>query len=246
MRRWAEGLIGLTHLLLLSKTFLDYPMIARDWNSLSLGTNDVLFSRLILAWGCIAAVLFSRGKFHIGAVLSLFAVWQFLLLKNNMIRNAATEFLVWMTVASLFDGPDRRLGLDHEIYLRGAWFMFGLNYFYSAITKLQSAFWRDGSAIDGILQSSIGRVSPLNDLIQSSHLGPGLGYLVIYFELSILFLAFNRRTRLFAWAQAMLIHIGLASTLRLWPLSLVMLVCQVRFFDPGWVSGALRKRLEVG
>lgn len=111
-------------------------------------------------------------------------------------------------------------------------FQVALIYFWSGISKLLNASWRDGSALHYVIANEQFR--------RLAWTPPGsfepplavLTYLTLAWELAFPFLLLHRRGRRFALASGVALHSGMAVILELGPFSLVMLASYLAFLDP--------------
>lgn len=149
---------------------------------------------------------------------------------------------VWAVDASLLRSA--RNG-DHEAAsgpfviwpLRLIRFQIALLYLNSGLWKIHGAVWRDGTASYYAMSSNIFQRFPFPLYGASESALIVATYLSLAWELSFVFLLFNRYTRKLALLVGVVVHLAFWVTLEVGPFSWVMLASYIAFLDPQAVAG---------
>jgi hypothetical protein len=108
-------------------------------------------------------------------------------------------------------------------------------YLVTGLWKLNNVMWRDGSAVHYVLQNPQFRrfallSSPTWDVWTTL-----ATYVTLAWELGFALLVFHPRTRRWALASGVVMHLGMWALLELGPFSLMMVASYAAFLDPAFV-----------
>lgn len=107
-----------------------------------------------------------------------------------------------------------------------------LLYFTSALWKLGEPIWRSGATLHYILGGTVDTRFPGGTPLALEPYLPAMAYAVLLWEFGFAFLLLHRRTRTFALASGILIHLSMWFWLELGPFTLVVLAAYLAFIDP--------------
>jgi predicted DCC family thiol-disulfide oxidoreductase YuxK len=110
-------------------------------------------------------------------------------------------------------------------------------FFYSAVTKLARPEWIDGSAVWIVFTMDEYYRPVLLKLLASQYwLVNAATYLTILIELAYVFLIWQKSTRPYLLADALLLHAMFALLMGLWYFSFVMMMGHMSFVRPEWLT----------
>ena len=209
--------------------------------------NTPEFATAFVAALTVFSILFALGiERHATAVL-LWYGWACLFNRNVLISNPSIPYVGLLLVLGLLV-PAReplRFGARESkghFYMPAAvfwtaWAIMAAGYTFSGIAKLQSPSWIDGSALLHVLQSPLSRDSVLIDfLLAQPWLVVFTTWAVLLLEVLFVPLALFNRTRAFAWASMVAMHVAIVALIDFADLSAGMLVLHLFTLDERWVS----------
>ena len=165
--------------------------------------------------------------------------------RNPLILNPALPHVGWVLLwfaAIPSQSGDKPWKLPPELYSAG-WLLMGFGMTWSAITKLGSTSWMDGSALHYVWTNPLARDTSLRLWLLELPMEwvQLLTWGTLALELMALPVAFAPRLRPYVWTGLLLMHLGLLATVNFGDLSFGMLVVHTALFDPRWLAGwALR------
>mgnify|MGYP003631368400 FL=1 len=204
---------------------------------------------LIVAVG-LSIALAIGWRDRVAAVL-LWWIWASLFGRNPLISNPSLPYVGLLlllhagTPRSPFGAWSMRGRLDpgggwhlpRDLH-RVAWILMSVGYTYSGIAKWSSPSWRDGTALERVLNNPLARPNVLREwllqtpdsLLRCATWG-ALGFEVLF----VVFAAISR-LRPWAWAAMLGMHVGLVFLIDFADLSFGMILLHLFTFDPGWVK----------
>lgn len=177
------------------------------------------------------------------AALGLWLAWGFLYTRNPLIANPGMPYVGWILLA-LAAGADAP---RHAPHLRRALFaLLMVGYSYSALTKLASPSWVDGSALGFVLDNPLARPNALRELLLAAP-GPLVvaSYATLALELLAAPLSLSRRLRPFLWLALTGMHLGILTLVDFADLTGGMLIAHAFAFDPAWLQLPLVQRVRA-
>lgn len=210
-------------------------------------------------WGVIAVFIVIGYRYQF-AVISNYLFWIIFVNFTSMQRDFDGGFDLFMTGLGfflLFIPADRAFSIDNLRYKLGAPFTdysdcskpgvsvlvyyapvaicLGFLYFDSAIHKLFAEHWRNGlgswlPATQPYYVSAIDTSFLLNNEI----LQKTIGYTILVFQFTFLFLFANRMMRVVYLIIGVGLHLGIILTLNIYPFGLGMLICYTLLVPFSW------------
>jgi hypothetical protein len=226
------------------------PVLLLFPNVLALVDTPAMVTGLLVA-GASLSVLFAVGLFDRVAAVGLWYLWACLFGRNPLISNPGIPFVGWMLLAHAFlppappgslaawlrPRPGSTWRMPPGIFL-AAWIILALGYTYSGYTKLISPSWRDGSALERVLNNPLARPGPVRDAVLS--LPPMVLRVATWgalgLELGFAPLALFRCLRPWLWGFMLCMHLGLILLIDFADLSLGMAMVHLFTCDPGWFA----------
>jgi predicted DCC family thiol-disulfide oxidoreductase YuxK len=194
--------------------------------ALALGTQDRI-AAVLLWW--IWASLFGRNPLI--ANPSLPYVGLLLLLHAGTPRS---PFGAWSMRGRLDPGGGWTLPRDLH---RVAWILMSAGYTYSGLAKLASPSWRDGTALERVLNNPLARTNALRegllqlpDSVLRFATWGALGFEVLFVVFALI-----ARLRPLAWCAMLAMHIGIVFLIDFADLSFGMVLLHLFTFDPAWL-----------
>ncbi|MFO6451110.1 MULTISPECIES: HTTM domain-containing protein [unclassified Aeromicrobium] len=222
---------------------------------------DVAFFGLVLL-----AVLFTIGL-RTRIVLPVMLVLLVSLQANNpYVLNGGDTLIRLALLFMLFANLDAHLSVDarlrrgrarrrrvpahvanaaHNVGLVLCWFQILVVYVVSGFWKLSGGEWLDGTALFYALRLDAFAVQPIaNELLWQSSVAIGLATFVALWAQTLFPLAVLwRPTRIAVLVTLVLMHLGVATLMGLWPFSLAMIGLDLLFVrDSTWVGLRARAR----
>lgn len=114
-------------------------------------------------------------------------------------------------------------------------------YLFAGLGKLQGTSWWNGEAIWGTLASYEYQTLDMTWLHEWMWLVNIITYATVAWEVSYLFLIWNRLTRPLFLAFAVLTHIGIGLCMGMMTFGLIMLYANVAFVEPEWLAKILHR-----
>lgn len=226
------------------------PLMQLFPNVLSL-CDSPLAVRALMGFGASAALsLVWGGRDRLAA----FAAWYVLAAlfgRNPLINNPSLPHIGWMLLLFAFlpstpslwrlwrhrKVPDRFV-LPQKLWdavWNAAWIVAGASYTYSAITKIGSVSWMDGSALWYLLHNPLARPSVLQHwLLMHPVLLTAASLFALVLELFALPLSLWGPARRPLWFALLGMHIGLLLLVDFADLTLGMIISHLLLADPRW------------
>lgn len=216
------------------------PNLLVVWDSAAVVTGV-----LLAAAG--ASLAFAFGFHDRIAAGALWYVWACLLGRNPLILNPAIPYVGWMLLAhacgsrGVSGSGNGARGCEtgrvpREVYVV-AWILLSLGYTYSGLTKLASRSWRDGTAVERILETPLARPGPVRNALLS--LSEGSLKLATWgalgLELFFAPLALVPHCRRWIWSLMLAMHLVLMVLIDFVDLSLGMVMFHLLTFDTDWL-----------
>ncbi|MEM6820471.1 MAG: HTTM domain-containing protein [Verrucomicrobiota bacterium] len=211
-------------------------------------------SRLVTLWlgaAVVAAVLFTIGRRRRSSALFMWFTLSCLFTANPLIANPSLAYvglllllciLVPLGDAYVLRGHHSLSGSNQkEWQMPGmvcitAWALMAAGYSFSGILKCQSPSWIDGTAIRHLIENPLARPGWVRDLMLALP-DPFLHYLtwgVLALEVMFVPLVLFKKTRVWAWAAMVVMHLGIMMTVDFADLSLGMLMIHLFTFQSSW------------
>ncbi len=200
---------------------------------------DAVFAAPSLIVGAllVLSLVHASGRLPRASALLLFVGMALCFHRNQLILNPSMPFLAWWMLSHAV--MPREDGADREPFWRRyrdvTWWITGLAYTYSGVTKLMSPSWQRGQAGALIMGSPLGRD---HLLVQTLERWPQLltagTYAMLWVELAMLPLALCRRTRPYALVALIGLHLSLLATVNIADITVGMLVFHVTQLEAGW------------
>ncbi|MBE7439237.1 MAG: hypothetical protein HS115_12335 [Spirochaetales bacterium] len=204
--------------------------------------------RFALAFLGATGILFAFGFWRRSAALLLWLGWIWATTRILWLHIPSDGYIGWLLLACVFiPGGESWTGsgnwtLPRPFFL-AAWYLSGLSYTLSGLTKLESPLWQNGEALAIVLAGPIARDSG-KWLLDLGPLLRILSYVSLALEILAGPLAFLRLGRKIAWISLTLFHTGILVFLNVGSVSLAMLVLQLYLFDSDWLASLrLRRRI---
>lgn len=163
--------------------------------------------------------------------------------RNPFYYELTIDYLGWLclSVAVLHWVKDS----DYFFFQRAAWFVLGVGYLASGISKLESPHWTSGDAMSLFYASDI--LTRFQWLQLNEAASKTIGWSVILIEILFLPAIFHSSMRKGAWAASVLMHLGIATTTQLTEISLAMLVFHLFLFESSWIEDTkwLKKKTDA-
>jgi hypothetical protein len=239
----ANGVLPRYELNLTHKAFPDVLAIAdKPWQVQT-------FIALLL----LCAISFGFGWWRRTCAVILWYGWACLFNRNNLISNPGIPYvgLLLAFCALVPTGEPLALGGKRDPFWKmpamiywGAWFLLAAGYTYSAVWKLLSPSWQDGSALHHLITNPLARPGFCRNLLLA--LPPsilvGLTWLSLAGELMALPLSLRASGRFLAWTWMLAMHLGILLVVDFADLTLGMLMIHLFTFDPDWLRPNLAVR----
>ena len=214
-----------------------------------LGTfQGPLFTIGFVGLGVVAGACMMANKApRIGAVVAWY-IGACLLAKNPLILNPAMPHvgwtLLWFAAVATPKG-DGSWRLPRPLFTV-AWLLMGLVMSWSAVTKLGSISWMDGSALHWVWENPLARDTVLRETLVSlpSVWVQGMTWGVLALELLVLPAALLPRLRTPIWWALLAMHLGLLLTVNFTDLSMGMLIVHMSLFNARYLPSWLQTRLR--
>lgn len=118
-----------------------------------------------------------------------------------------------------------------------AWFLLAAGYSFSGIIKLSSPSWKDGSALQHLLENPLARPGFMRDAMLSLPDGflMTMTWGVLLLEVIFLGLVVFKKTRFLAWSLMLLMHIGIMAIVDFADLSVGMIMVHLFTFQRSWL-----------
>lgn len=199
-----------------------------------------------IALMALLALFFAAGiQRHLAAILLWFG-WTALFHRNNLIANPSLAYVGLLLVLSVlvpggepWSSARRRepWGMPRWVF-RGAWILMAAGYSFSGFTKLGSASWVDGSALQRLLDNPLARPGWVRELMLALPDGllRAMTWTTLAAELLFVPLAWWSRSRPWIWLAMALMHLGVLTVVDFADLSLGMLMIHLFTFDPAWLE----------
>jgi hypothetical protein len=216
-----------------------------------------LYPYSILAGSLISFAAMAVGFYTRAAVIcafasvSLIARWNSLPLSSaHQVLRAFLFCLIWADCGKKwsFDAWLNRPSENDESNRGPIWplrlfqIQVAAVYLITALWKINSVLWRDGSALHYIFQYPEFRRFPQLASPSLDSWTTVATYATLAWELGFAFLVLHPRTRRWALVLGIVSHLGMWATLELGPFSWIMVASYVAFVDPDW----FHRRLEAG
>ncbi|MDQ3047924.1 MAG: hypothetical protein M3R27_10280 [Bacteroidota bacterium] len=188
----------------------------------------------------LASALFITGRFRRIVSFILWYGWVCLLNRNNLIINPGMPYIGWLLMACVFipegENNSKSWSLPNWCLL-GAWLIMSLGYFVSGLDKLNSPSWLNGDTFGILLDNPLSRDTILRDwsLHIPASILRGITWLVLVIELIFLPLALFSKTRKYAWALMVGLHLSILCYIKFTDLTIGMLMIHVFTFDKNWL-----------
>ncbi len=214
------------------------PILYAFPNVLAIADGPVMTTAVVVT-GTLAGTALMWGKWpRVATVVAWYAL-ACLLGRNPLILNPALPHIGWLLLffaAVPGRWEDGEWKLPKELYAAG-WLMMGLAMSWSAVTKLGSPSWIDGSALFWVWNNPLARDTVLREALVTAPSWPlklaTWGALIL--ELAALPAALWPRLRPYVWWALLAMHLGLLMTVNFTDLTLGMLVVHAALFDPRWL-----------
>jgi len=171
--------------------------------------------------------------------------WACLLNRNVLIYNPGIPYVGWLLMIMSFIPNNENTKMTKTLFWL-TWMLVGLGYTISAIHKLDSKSWLDGTALGHVLQSPLARDCWLRDfLVSSPEIVLKLAtWFSLALEISFLPLGLFYYTRPFYWLAYVCFHLGIIALINFSDLSLGMLMAHIFTFDSNWIPRSVKQRLK--
>lgn len=230
---WAEALFGRGGMVPAAVN-LTYGYFPNPLNLLD-SVTAVQAALVLLAGGAVALAA-GRGRLW---PFVLWFGWACLLNRNVFIRNPSMPFVGWLLLAlplvprDLRD-PDWRFPRP---LFRALWVLLAVGYTLSGLDKAGSPSWQDGSALAHVLSNPLSRDhAVVRWLLVHPDLLRAMTWGALALEIGFLPLALWRRSRPWAWAAMVGMHVGILALVDFADLTWGMLVVHAWTFDARWLA----------
>jgi hypothetical protein len=202
----------------------------------------------MLIAGAGLSLLLMAGTYDRIAAVFIWYIWACLHGRMPLITNPSLPYVGWLLLAhASLPRPSRHCTgwRMPGLIFTAAWVLLAVGYTYSGYTKLASASWIDGSALERVLENPLARPGFVQEALLS--LPSGVLRLATWFalglELGFAPLALFRQLRPWLWALMLVMHLALIGLIDFADLSLGMVMMHLFTFDPRWVENF---HLEIG
>lgn len=188
---------------------------------------------VVIALMMVLSLVHASGRWSRASALLLFVGMVLCFHRNQLTLNPSMPLLAFWLMSHAVMPPEprheRRAGSDPDAafwsrYRDVTWWVVGLAYTYSGLTKLASPSWRSGDAGLLILQSPLGRDHALVGWLERAPTLVQAGtYAMLTVELLMLPLALSRRARPYAFSALVALHLSLLATVNIADITLGML-----------------------
>lgn len=196
-----------------------------------------VFVQLFVGFGALCGLALAVDRWPSLAALGAYYVWACLFGRNPLIANPSLPYVGLLLLATAWAGEDLRQGLPTRLRAL-LWASMGFGYSYSGLTKLVSASWVDGTALQRVLDSPLSRDWPPVDALLAlpSPVLVAATWGALLLEVSFAVLCWSARLRPWLWAGMTAMHLGLLLTVNFADLTLGMLLLHAFTFDPAWLD----------
>ena len=209
-------------------------------------------AEMLLILSTAVGLAFTLGVFRRSTALLLWFAWACLFNRNNLISNPGLPYIgLLLILCALLPRGDRwtvtalRRGAGPKdraawyfpawIYWT-AWILHAAGYTFSGLVKLASPSWVNGETMMMLLENPLARDGIFREI--ALNLPAALlklsTWAALALEILFLGLSFTRRTRLWAWALMIVMHLGLVLIVDFADLTLGMIMIHLFVFDPDW------------
>lgn len=186
----------------------------------------------------IAAILFTvdiYNKYYKFACAWLLFGWINLFNRNPFISNPSLAYIGWLLLSFMIvPRPKDNWKYSLPLY-HGYWTIVALSYTVSGIHKLQCETWRDGTALEYILNSVLARDNFIVKTLISMPLILKIStYASLFAEISFVFFGLFKKLRKLYWYFFLFFHIGILTTINFTDLTFGMIVSHLFLYDGRW------------
>ncbi len=214
-------------------------------------------STLAFAWTISLTVLalgFTLGLARRTISLLLWFGATALFHRNNLTANPSLAYIGLLLVLCALIPPGEKLrGTPPPAWhlpsmvLVCAWTLLAVGYLFSAIAKLNSPSWIDGTAIARLLENPLARHSPLRGMTLAlpDFMLQSLTWGSLAAEFLFLPCCLHPRTRKWAWCALVGLHVGILLLIDFADLTCGMLMIHCFTFDPRWLPLKLKSTKSI-
>lgn len=223
------------------------------WSLLDLGRSDLLLGAVYVALVSGAISLVVGWHTRVAAVV-VFVTLISLTRSNPYVFNAGDALLRLLAFYVMLAPSGAEWSLDRRRAggpapavpawpLRLLQIQVSVMYAGAAVAKLGGPPWRDGTAASYAARLPDLERFGVGDLLGRSRLAAELAtYGTVAIEGGLAVLIWWRRTRWFALAAGVLLHLSIDASIRIGFFTLAVFVAYLSFADPAWVRAALAAR----
>ncbi len=197
--------------------------------------NDNFFIFLMIV-NVFLVIYYAIGRHKRIAMFGCWLGMSLIFIRIPISRSIHIPYLGHMMLLSLFI-PDpkstKRISfLDYDFMPKDvrvtAWILFGGTYFASAVFKIMTIEWQQGTALSYVFQDIMPRQNFFKAFMQTQPMALAIiGYIVLLIEGLGWVMMFKRKTRFIILGLSALFHLGILLSFRMGELSLGMLVFHV-------------------
>lgn len=209
--------------------------------------DSPLFIQIFLAILVALSILLTIGfKRSIVSILIWYG-WVCLFDRNNFINNPGIPFIGWLLLCltvipkgeplSFKTRRDENWKMPAVLFI-GAWIIMSLSYTISGIDKFLSPSWRNGQAVQFLLENPLARDGWLRELSMSFPSGvlTMLTWSILTLEIVFLPFAIFKKTRFWIWLGMIFLHLSILLLVDFADLTVGMLMIHWFTFDDRWLK----------
>lgn len=206
-----------------------------DWSFLFTEINV----SVLIAIGLFAALLLNFKRFLVTGVVLTFIIQSVIMLRDPYYYVIHKPFIGLVTVFLpflVFTPEQKYAGIRPSEWL---WFISGISYLASAVSKLKEPFWLAGSALSSIQGFPL-RSDLFKELVSIGPLAAAATYVAILIELFYGLFCYFKKFQFAAWLSVILLHIGIMILLEIPSTSLPMILFHLFLFDVKYLKSGLK------
>ncbi len=219
------------------------PSIRSEWIMSTLYSGIFVFVFLFL--GALASLVFSSLRW---SRTSAFVIWvSFFILasQNRLIKEVQFDFIGLILLLFVFSpssSTSNGLNKENLIYYFSRvrvflFFLLALTLLVSGLSKWGFNIWRDGKALDFLVDSCFLRPQLSGSILYlPSWIKAAAGYAVVALEISVFFLFLFKRTQALSWLVCLMLQVGILIFLQLSQITVFYIIMLFFLFDVRWLE----------
>lgn len=232
--------------ILIEKTFYNFELIQKQspYSFLSDPVIDFIIRSQTLYLSCLIGLLatclllFSKKPGIL--FLTIWAVLIFILYRNPSSARVWTTYAGWLLLAMPAYSYEIRCNIQFPKSVDISWYVAGLSYFTSGVSKILEPHWRSGTALYELYGFPV-KTELYLFFMEYKTLMIFTNYYIILIEVLALPLMFTKKYRLHSWITLFIMHLFVFFTIRIRDVSFFMIIFSLFLFEPKWLLEKVRK-----